>query len=190
MWNSLKWIDNLWFFTKDCSLRNVCPRCWGNWILPTQSHSPSPPTYSPDILSPLVHSPCHCLKAALRFALDFGNSIQNWFPCLNLSLPRFTLYTVTKIIFEKHHLIISIPTSAFCWPPYWLHDKIKPSCLTSLAVCNLDAVSHCECPCHPSSSPSTLLLPSFVIWRWTSVGKTWAALFSVFLHQWGASTGE
>lgn len=31
---------------------------------------------------------------------------------------------------------------------------------------------HWICPCHPSSSPSTLLLPSFVIWRWTRVGKS------------------
>lgn len=83
--------------------------------------------------------PPHCINAALHFPLDFCNSNQNWFPCLNLSLRQSTLYTITRVMFEKHHLALSFPALTFSLSLCSLQARSKLPA-SYLAICNLQAV--------------------------------------------------
>lgn len=145
---------------------------------------PSPPAYGPvntAILSSHVHSPCHCLKAALHFALGFGNSIQNWFPCLNLSLHQFTLYTVTKISLKSItwsyrfllQLLVNLLTDCTIRSnfPAWHH---WPFVIWMLCIALDMPMSPLEFTLHPPPSFSPVL--------WFGGGPGWAkALFCLLV---------
>lgn len=125
-WNCLLWTDNLQssqtvyekcmsciLFSYDYIIHCI-PYPWGNWTLSSQLPS-SLSHLLHTILStlpsnqPLSASPCHCINAALHLPVDFHNSNQNRSPYLSLSFCQSTLYTITRVIFEKHHLVLSIP---------------------------------------------------------------------------------
>lgn len=136
MWNPFKWIDNLWFFTKDYSLRNVCPRCWGNWILPTQ-RPPSLAHLLHVVLSilpsyhPMSNSPCCCFKAALHFVLTLETASRTGFPALTYHYtssfstlsPKLSLKSITWSCRFLLHLFVNLLTDCTIRSnlPAWHH---------------------------------------------------------------------
>lgn len=166
------------------------PYPWGNWTLSSQLPS-SLSHLLHTILStlpsnqPLSASPCHCINAALHLPVDFHNSNQNRSPYLSLSFCQSTLYTITRVIFEKHHLVLSIPALTLSSSPCSLQARSNFLHHTWPFVIWKQYNLYWICPfCH--SDP--LLLPSSVPWRLTSVDRTSGlpTFLSSLFHQWGA----